>query len=119
MKHISKHVSKWVHKSGGQFAPKRGGQLHRNLQEQDNSSNYVITDVNGRNDLYIQIPTGQSQDLQGVYTFTLSKDTLSIKTGNITIKKGQTVTQNFVMNVDGFVVPEETVAAKEKVSVEK
>lgn len=74
-------------------------------EEQDASTNYVITDVNGRADLYIQIPAEETE-LKNVYTFTLSKDTLSITTPQIVIKKGQTVTRNFVMNVDGFVVPE-------------
>lgn len=73
--------------------------------EQDASTNYIITDVNGRADLYIQIPAGETE-LKNVYTFTLSKDTLSMKTPEIVIKKGQTVTRNFVMNVDGFVIPE-------------
>ena len=82
--------------------------------EQDGSTNYVITDLNGRADLYIQIPTGS--ELPGVYSFTLTKDTLSIKTGDIAIKKGNTVTKNFVMNVTGFIIPEETVV-EEKVVV--
>ncbi len=71
--------------------------------EQDKSTNYVITDINGRADLYIQIQ--EDNDLKDIYTFTLSKDTLSIKTGEIEIKRGKTVTKNVVMNVDGFILP--------------
>jgi hypothetical protein len=73
--------------------------------EQNDSTNYVITDVNGRADLYIQIPTKEAA-LKSVYTFKLSKDTLSKDTPEIVIKRGQTVTRNFVMNTDAFVIPE-------------
>lgn len=73
--------------------------------EQDNSSNYVITDVNGRADLYIQIPkTGT--ELKSVYSFTLTHDTMTLKMTDVVIKRGQTVTKNVVMNVNGFIIPE-------------
>jgi hypothetical protein len=73
--------------------------------QQDDSTNYMVTDVNGRGDLYIQIPkTGTP--LKSVYSFTLSKDTLELQLKNIVIKKGRTVTQNVVMNADGFIIPE-------------
>lgn len=89
------------------------------IVKQNDSTNYVVTDVNGRADLYIDIPKDEAPELSGVYSFTLSKDTLSIESGNITIKKGHTVTKNFVMNVDGFILPEEVTAPLEKVQVEK
>ncbi|MEP7169749.1 MAG: hypothetical protein ABI855_10310 [Bacteroidota bacterium] len=73
--------------------------------QQDHSTNYVITDINGRADLYIQIQTGATE-LKSVYTFTLSKDTLRMTTPEFVIKKGRTRTENFVMNVDGFIIPE-------------
>lgn len=71
----------------------------------------------GRSDLYIAIPKNVSPELVGVYSFTLTKVTLSIQTGSITIKKGNTVTKNFVMNVDGFVLPEDITVPMEKVTV--
>lgn len=57
-------------------------------------------------DIYIQIPQGQTQQQNGVYTFTLSKDTMQMNTGPLVIKKGHTVTYHATMNADNFVVPE-------------
>lgn len=89
------------------------------MVRQNDSTNYVVTDVNGRADLYIEIPKEAAPGMNGVYNFTLTKDTLSMQTGEIVIKKGNTVTKNFVMKVDGFVLPEEVVVPTEKVTVEK
>jgi hypothetical protein len=73
--------------------------------EQDNSTNYEITGLNGRADLYIQIPkTGA--ELKSVYTFTLLKDTIKMKTKDIVIKKGRSVTYKVVMKTNGYIVPE-------------
>ncbi|HNR19895.1 MAG TPA: hypothetical protein PKN75_10855 [Bacteroidia bacterium] len=78
---------------------------------QDETSNFVITDINGRKDLYIQIPKESS--MPGVYSFTVTHDTMSFNTGNITIKKGQTVTRNLVVGDKGFVLPEHQPEVKE------
>jgi hypothetical protein len=74
--------------------------------QQDNSSNYIITDLNGQADLYIQVQQGQTVELNGVYSFTLTLDTMSLNTGDIQIKKGHTVTKNVVMNATNFVIPD-------------
>jgi len=87
---------------------------------QDKSSNYIVTDINGRADLYIQIPKGTEIATNGIYSFTLSKDTMNIKTGDIEIKKGSTVTKNFVWNENNFEIPDAPAAVeKELVLVNK
>jgi hypothetical protein len=73
--------------------------------DQVKSTNYVITDIHGRADMYIQIPK-DATELKNIYSFTLSKDTLKMTTPDFVIKRGQTKTGNFVMNVDGFIIPE-------------
>jgi hypothetical protein len=88
--------------------------------QQDNTSNYVITDALGQADLYIQIPKAKaSQTIKPVYTFTLTNDTITTKSGDITIRKGNSVSVKFTMAQTGFVIPEHIPQTKEKVAVEK
>jgi hypothetical protein len=69
---------------------------------QDGTDNKVTTDINGDATLYIKTKKGAKP----VYTFTISKGTKSISSGNIQISKGQTATQNYVLATDGFVIPQ-------------
>ncbi len=93
----------------------QGAPVNGIILKQDNSTNYIVTDINGRADLYIQIEKGTEIEQDAIYSFTLTKDTMSIKTGDIEIKKGSTVTKNIIWNENNFVIPEEV--AEEKVMV--
>ena len=66
--------------------------------ETTNSSN---TDINGDATVYIKVEDGKKP----IYNFTISKGTQSKETGLIQIKKGETISQNIIMQPTGFIIP--------------
>ena len=71
--------------------------------QQDGTDNFTATDINGDATLRIKVKKGK--DVQPVYSFTISSDKHSIKTGNIEIKLGESVTRSYTIAESGFIIP--------------
>jgi hypothetical protein len=104
---LSKHTKFRVH-----ITDEDGNPQYNVPVSQNNTANSTSTDINGDATLYII--THKTKGAQPVYEFTLGNPPQSIHTDPLEIKKGHTLTMNFIMQPSGFIIPapqDETTAA--------
>lgn len=82
---------------------------------QANTNNFTKTDINGKASLLLKVEEGKDP----LYNFTLTSGSKNTQTGLIEIKRGQTVSRQYQIAQDGFIIPEHQPQQTQRAFVKK
>ena len=95
---LSRHTKFRVH-----ITDEDGNPQYNIPVSQNNTTNQEFTNVKGEATVYIIINKGA--DAQPVYEFTLGTAPHAVHTVPLEIKRGETLTMNFILQPSGFIIP--------------
>jgi hypothetical protein len=72
---------------------------------QDGTTNKVFTGINGMATLFVKPVAPVAKGQTPVYSFTVKSGNKEINSGNVAIKKGETVSAQYKLEPSGFIIP--------------